>query len=163
MIRSAIIDSTGTFRYHLSRTWAPLFRDRCIFIMLNPSTADGAEDDPTIRRCIGFARSWGCGGMDVVNLFAVRSPIPAFVLSRQDRVGPENDRHIRQAVTQREVWRVVAAWGMNGRDCPGRVAEVMALIDRDVHCLGVTQEGHPKHPLYVPADTPLIPYLPEAH
>jgi hypothetical protein len=123
-----------------------------VFLMLNPSTADANHDDPTIRRCIGFAKDRGFGGIDVVNLFAWRATRPSELLAVDDPVGPMNDMHIRAASEGRTI---VAAWGAGGshRD---RVAHVWQLIPFEhVVCLGITKHGHPRHPLYVRADAEL--------
>jgi hypothetical protein len=147
----AVID--GPYRYLLWRIWDPRL-PRLLWVMLNPSMADEAANDPTLRRILGFSRASGFGGLEVVNLFAWQSPSPKALLRAPDPVGPENDRYIREAVTRAE--KVVAAWGDEGaRD--GRERAVLALISRPVFCLGTTELGHPRHPLYVKAQTELCP------
>ena len=97
MKQGAAIDPTGLYRYSLWREWdanAP----RVAFVMLNPSRADANTDDPTLRRCLGFARSWGCGSIEVVNLFAYRASRPDILRVVLDPVGPENDRYLQEAV-----------------------------------------------------------------
>lgn len=144
------------YRYLLTRRWGAPHR-WMTFIMLNPSTADAFADDPTIRRCTGFAKREGCGGLDVVNLFALRATDPRHLRTSPDPVGPDNDEfitgHCQGAL-------VVAAWGtggtLKGRD--RAVARLFAEAGADVRCLGVTGAGHPRHPLYVRADAPLIPW-----
>jgi hypothetical protein len=126
--------------------------------MLNPSTADATQDDPTIRRCIGFARAWGYGALEVVNLFACRATDPERLRRVPDPVGPENDRHILRAV--RRASETVVAWGNRGVHL-GRHDAVLRLLRRRrvaVHCLGRTQAGHPRHPLYLRTDAPLMPF-----
>lgn len=122
-----------------------------MFVGLNPSTADDQCDDPTVRRCIGFAKSWGFGGLILVNLFAYRTTDPAGLTELDDPIGPENDRWI--ATAQARVDRVVAAWGNHGvllnRD--GAVLETLV----QAYCLGTTNAGCPRHPLYLAAETPL--------
>ena len=125
--RNAFIDGTGNYRYLLTRSWAPLL-PRCCFVMFNPSTADGLVDDPTIRRCIGFAQRWGYGGLDVVNLFAWRCPFPAFVRLADEPVGPCNDLQLREAVTHKDTRLVVVAWGCGGGDFPERVNRFRAHL-----------------------------------
>jgi hypothetical protein len=149
---SAVIDATGTYRYHLGRQWNPLFPKRCCFIMLNPSTADAEIDDPTIRRCIGFAKAWGFGALDVVNLFAYRATDPKelFLLAAGQAIGPDNDRWIRTVTGSAGCQLVVAAWGAH-RMAGHRGSKVTDLIDRSMVCLGRTKDGYPRHPLYVPA------------
>ena len=93
MLRSAAFSPCRRYRYCLSRVWNPKLPS-VMFVGLNPSTADEQEDDPTVRRCIGFARNWNFGGLILVNLFAYRSTDPADLLRVDDPVGPGNDKHI---------------------------------------------------------------------
>lgn len=153
--RAAELSPCGTYRYTLTREWAPAARPRMLFVMLNPSTADHEQDDPTIRRCMGFARREGCGSLEVVNCFAYRSPRPfdlyAAGVFGADIVGPENRRHVRLAVMRADI--VVCAWGAHGV----HLSPVPVLVaEADRWCLGVTKSGAPKHPLYLRADAPLI-------
>lgn len=156
MQRSAIITPCGTYRYLLSRRWAdggsPLH-----FIMLNPSTADGQEDDPTIRRCIGFGKRFGFNAIDVMNLFALRATDPKELAKHGDPVGPMNDGFLSGFLP---FSTVVAAWGTKGV-LRGRDREVVkALQERNLwlDCLGKTKAGHPRHPLYLKKDVELIPF-----
>lgn len=121
--------------------------------MLNPSTADAVKDDPTIRRVIGFARSWGCGSLQVLNLFAIRATDPRVMLAADDPVGPENDEHIARELraAKSEDRFVLAAWGAHGGHRARDFHVMHRLVDGvDWRCLGRTHQGHPKHPLYVP-------------
>lgn len=154
---SAVISPCGTYRYLLSRPSEVLHPDRsdALFIMLNPSTADETSDDPTIRRCRGFARSWGCAGLTVANLYALRATDPAALWEHDDPVGPENDVHL--ATLAREYGDVVCAWGANARH--DRVTQVVSILTSSgarLWCLGMTKAGAPRHPLYVRADQPCI-------
>ena len=154
--RSAVISDCQLFRYSLARRWAPGYL--LPFVMLNPSTADALEDDPTIRRCMGFARREGFAGIQVVNLYAFRATKPADLWRAEDPVGPRNDRYLRSVLAPASFTPVpvVAAWGTNAK--PQRVAEVLGLADDvDWRCLGHSKDGHPKHPLYIRADQPLEP------
>ncbi|MFC7231619.1 DUF1643 domain-containing protein [Saliphagus sp. GCM10025308] len=144
----AVFSDDSVYRYRLWRTW-DTSKPTLAFLMLNPSTADATEDDPTIRRCLGFAKEWDYGSLAVVNLFALRSPDPAALREHADPVGPENDDHL-QAVCE-EVETVVAAWGANG-SLQGRASEVARLLEGNLHALDTTKNGHPVHPLYQPAD-----------
>lgn len=152
----AVIDSKGIYRYHLSREWKDRQR-RCCFIMLNPSTADAVTDDRTILRCVGFAKRWGYGAVDVVNLFAYRARKPSILKSVVDPVGPENDVYIKIIANQPNCERIVAAWGNHGEFLE-RQRRILSIIGRDLYCLGVTKKGQPRHPLYVAEVTPLIEY-----
>jgi hypothetical protein len=154
----ATFDAEGKYRYLLSRRWNSNL-PRIGFIMLNPSSADGERDDPTLRRCCGFARRWGYGAVDVTNLFALRSPHPPALRNQDDAVGPKNDDYLRKVAE--EVDMLVVAWG-NGGALRGRATQVRTLIGgRPAFCLGVTAQGEPRHPLYVQSATTLSP-LPTA-
>ncbi|HEU5061422.1 MAG TPA: DUF1643 domain-containing protein [Kofleriaceae bacterium] len=151
----AVFDPSGRYRYRLTRRWAG--RGAVVaFVMLNPSTADGERDDPTIRRCAGFARRWGFAAMTVVNVFALRATDPARLRRARDPVGPGNDGHIAGAAADADL--VVLAWGNHGA-LRGRDREVVALLAgaRPV-CLGVTRGGQPRHPLYLPRSARRRPY-----
>ena len=157
----ADLSDDGLYRYRLWRKWAP--GARMVFCMLNPSTADAHQDDPTIRRCIGFAKEHGCGALDVVNLFALRSTDPAALFDHPDPIGPANDDAIAAAAKGAAV--VVVAWGAEG-GLRHRDQEVLDLLDRFAEappvCLGRTKAGFPRHPLYVAKATPLSDYEPNA-
>lgn len=158
---SAWFSGCGTYRYRLGRRWGLAVDTPVTFVMLNPSTADAREDDPTIRRCIGFARSWGFGRLVVVNLYALRSTDPRGLWRHADPVGPDNDEHLADAafVAASQDAPLVAAWGANAR--PDRVAEVLALPHMDrLTALGTTKSGAPRHPLYLRADAAPEPYEP---
>lgn len=161
MTGSAIISPDGVYRYRLERTFEGNPNQRLVFIMLNPSTADASTDDPTIRRCIGFAKREGCGGLVVVNLFALRATDPTALRAASDPVGPENYSNLSDASYS---GRVVAAWGAHpfaatqGR----KVAWALTLGDRPLYCLGMTRAGAPRHPLYVRGDQPLVRWYPPA-
>lgn len=147
----ALMSECGKYRYKLWRWWAP--GPGVTWVMLNPSTADADVDDPTIRRCIGFAKLWGAGRIDVVNLFALRATDPEQLKTVTDRIGPQND-HVLSTKFDNEI--VVAAWGTKG-SWWGRSGEVLPMLQRNhtVFYLGLTANGEPAHPLYLPADAPL--------
>lgn len=167
-VAAAVFDSRArTYRYLLTRIWDPTVKP-AVFIMLNPSTADAFQDDATIRRLIGtpggdpgFARRAGAGGVIVVNLFALCSTDPKRLRTHHDPVGRYNALFVHQAVRQADL--VVAAWGAGG--VLGNRGDDMgaALVRAGVRlkALRLTSTGQPGHPLYVPADTELIDYLPE--
>ncbi len=156
MRKDALISACGLYRYSLIREWAP--GDRLGFIMLNPSTADAKEDDATIRRCIGFARLWGYGGIVVGNLFALRSKDPAALREAVDAVGPVNDKML--VALSDEVKTLVAGWGAHPFAAE-RARKVCGLLPDRLSCLGVTKAGHPKHPLYLRADTQPVKFDPK--
>lgn len=160
MRKRAIISVDGQYRYRLSRHWddgAPSLT----FIMLNPSTADAEVDDPTIRRCIGFAKRQSFGGIYVANLYAFRATEPRDMKRAIDPIGPENNQILRYMFSRAadQLTPVVAAWGTHAD--PRRVRDVMKLnVGATVLSLGVTKDGHPRHPLYVRADQELTPWPP---
>ncbi len=143
------------YRYTLSRTWDSAAPAAC-WILLNPSTADERQLDPTLRRCVGFSRRWGFGTMLIVNLFAFRSPYPRKVYAAGDPVGPDNDVHIRRQI--RKAKRVIVGWGVHGRlgDRDQQVLKLLTKWNVEAWCLGKTKDSHPKHPLYVASATKLV-------
>ncbi|HEV8470576.1 MAG TPA: DUF1643 domain-containing protein [Candidatus Limnocylindria bacterium] len=116
--------------------------------MLNPSTADARRDDPTIRRCIGFARGWGFGGVEVVNLFAYRTTDWRELVRVCDPVGPDNSRHLWRAIARAGL--VVLAWGAHASS-----SRLLSLPR--ARCLGLTRAGEPRHPLYLRRDVRPVP------
>lgn len=157
MIREAYID--GEYRYELYREWD--FRKPMLtYIMLNPSTADGLEDDPTIRSCIRIAKHHGFGSFVVYNLFAFRATDPEELLTAADPVGPENDDCMTAIVKYPNGGPIVCAWGAS-RFARDRAPQVLARINQDevdLRCLGTTRSGAPRHPLYCRTDTPLYEF-----
>lgn len=148
--RKASFSFDGMYRYSLTRRWD--YGDSCCtFVMLNPSTADAELDDPTIRRCVDFARKWGHDLLCVVNLYAFRATKPADMWRAADPVGPANNAHIRTACEIAD--QVVLAWGAKPR-ARKRIDEVLDLLDDlKTGCLAITKDGYPQHPLFVPGDT----------
>ncbi len=156
MRRGAFIE--GVHRYHLWRAWVPGARS-LTWVMLNPSTADGDVDDPTVRKCIGFARQWGFGSIDVVNAYSYRTRSPKELRASGYPNGTHADAAIR-GVLRRYTDRVVYAWGTKALG--DRVAQVDALVRAEGFepwTLGLTQGGHPQHPLYVPYETELTRFM----
>jgi hypothetical protein len=135
-----------TWRYSLTRAAAPAGDGTVVFIGLNPSTADETRDDPTTRRCIGFARDWGFARMELVNVFGFRSTRPAELRAAADPVGPGNAAAVGAAVEAADL--VVCAWGNDG---VGPDADALLRLVARPHCVGTTLRGAPRHPLYVRA------------
>lgn len=152
-ITGAFISECGAYRYWLERRWDETL-PACAFIMLNPSTADASKDDPTIRRVVGFSKAWGFGGVNVYNLFALRATDPRELRKHPAPVGPDNDIYLGQ-IPEEAV--IVAAWGSWG-DHLHRAFDVRRMFKERLSCLGLTNGGHPRHPLYISADTPRQPY-----
>jgi hypothetical protein len=146
MKRGAEFSPCRRYRYALMRMWNP-GTGCAMFVGLNPSTADENVDDPTIRRCIAFSKAWGFGGLLMTNLFAYRATQPADMLAQDDPVGPDNDASLRRLAAKAGV--VVAAWGTHGTH-GGRHRAVRDMLP-GLHYLRLTKDGHPGHPLYLPA------------
>lgn len=146
----ACFSECRNYRYLLGRTWDP---DGCavLFLGLNPSTADEKANDPTVRRCIRFAKDWGFGTLLLANLFALRSTNPMELYNHHDPVGVQNDIVLR--LLRGSAKEVVFAWGARGgfmeRD------QIVRKIYPEASCFGVTKDGHPRHPLYIAASTSL--------
>lgn len=158
--KRAIISDDGIYRYQLMREWDTAVRP-LHFIMLNPSTADGELDDPTIRRCVSIAVREGYGGIEVHNLYAFRATNPKDLPKDGTEYGPGNRRNLRDMLSWADYLqtRVVAGWGVNAR--PNDVEWLKRLPGADrLVSLGVTKDGHPRHPLMVRGDTPLTPWPP---
>lgn len=157
MWRSATISDCGLYRYDLTRSWGP--GTHVAFLMFNPSTADATEDDPTVTRCVGFAKSWGFAGLVVVNLYAYRATEVRDLWKAADPVGPLNDAAI---LSHACVGPVVAAWGAKPR-AARRVAAVYDKLNaagRALHAIRETKGGHPEHPLFLPARLKPFPWRP---
>ena len=148
----ARLSACRRYRYALWRVWSD--GPQVLFVMLNPSTADERVDDPTIRRCIGFALSWGFGSVAVGNLFAFRTPDPSLLKRSTAPVGRDNDAWLRRL--QRRAALTVAAWGNHGGFLE-RGDAVRSLL-ASPHTLGLTRRGEPRHPLYVPASARPLPW-----
>lgn len=133
------------YRYTLWREWL-LGEGYAMFIGLNPSTADELNDDPTVRRCIGYAESWGFKGLMMTNIFAYRATDPVQMMRQFDPVGPANDAHLRLMAKNAGV--VVAAWGAHGIHM-SRGSQVRRMLE-PLHYLKFTKSGQPQHPLYLP-------------
>lgn len=123
-------------------------------IGLNPSTADEIQNDPTITRCISFAKSWGYGGVCVVNLFAFRATVPLDMMNAADPVGPANDIWLTDLAKAAGI--VVAAWGNDGSYL-GRSAAVKAMFS-NLHCIKLNKSGEPAHPLYLKRNLKPVPF-----
>ena len=158
MIKKATLSPCRQYRYDLLRVWEPENEQRVVFVMLNPSTADHEVDDATIRRCIGFGKRMGMGGLTVVNLFAYRTKSPKVMFTRQfqgtDTVGPDNRSYwARHCITASA--HVICGWGAHpkARDQALSFMNWAEGANVPLYNLGpLNHNGAPKHPLYLPSD-----------
>lgn len=156
-------DGAGLFRYELRRTW-----DRklppMLMILLNPSTATEIENDPTITRCIKRAQSLGCGSLIILNAFAFRATDPNDMMAAADPIGPYNDNFIYRGLSevQRKEGTALVGWGAHGafRNRDREIRDIAFGLGMPLYCLGFTQAGQPRHPLYVLAKEKLQLYAP---
>lgn len=152
MEKSAIISECGNYRYELTRKWSDT--GTCVFVGLNPSTADADLDDPTIRRCIGFAKNWGYGKLVMLNAYAYRSTDPKALKTAPYPIGRENNKFLMQWSTKANI--IIAAWGTNINIM--RQHRCMELLGNNVYHLGLTKNNFPKHPLYLSKNTKPNPW-----
>ncbi|WP_375750018.1 DUF1643 domain-containing protein [Vibrio sp. HN007] len=143
MIKSAVLSECRKYRYELWRTWDDA-KPYAMFIGLNPSTADEIEDDPTIRRCINFAKDWGYGGLCMTNLFAFRATQPEHMKKAKDPVGVRNNDTLLSL--SRDAGVIVAAWGNDGSFL-SRSSKVKAIL-QNLAALKVNKSGEPAYPIY---------------
>lgn len=155
----AVFDRTGRYRYSLWRSWDALL-PRVAFIMLNPSRADAKINDQTISACIGLAKQQGFGSVEVVNLFAYRTAHPSLLKAARNPIGRNNDHYVIEACGRAKT--VITAWGNHGAFRQRHATIWKLLRNHDIEnicCLGITKQGHPRHPLYVRRDTTLQPFV----
>lgn len=161
--RGADISPCGLYRYSLWRRW-DRSKPAVLFVMLNPSTADADNDDPTIRRCIAFAKRWDAGGIRVCNLYAYRATKPTELTEAAGagidpvadppagRLQNKNDSATIAAAS--DAGRIIAAWGAWPGPFETRHWRVLELLRKagPVEVLAWTKHGQPRHPLYVRGD-----------
>lgn len=154
---SAVLSDCGRYRYLLRRVWEH-DKQRALFVMLNPSTADDKVDDATIRSCIRLSCGLGYGGFEVVNLFGLRATNPAELAEADDPIGPLNERVSAAAIVRCDT--VICAWGAH--PMAQRHSRFLHGLIRShrpyAYCFGMTQSGAPRHPLYIKSGTPLAVY-----
>ena len=151
----AVVSPCGRYRYALWRRWGEGGRDLLV-VGLNPSRADAHRDDPTVRRCLGYARAWGCSGLRLANLFAWRSTDPDELRRVPDPLGPDADLWLVRLAAGAGL--VLAAWGNGGR-LGGRSLVARRLLP-PLQVLRLTRLGEPAHPLYLPASLRPLPWIP---
>lgn len=140
----AAISTCRKYRYALWRIWDES-KPNAMFIGLNPSTANEIDDDPTIKRCIGFAKSWGYGGLCMGNLFAFRATKPSDMFAASNPIGPENDKWLIDLSKNAGI--VIASWGNDG--CYLKRSTVVMRLIPNLYCLKINKTGEPAHPLYL--------------
>lgn len=155
MKRQTILSRCRIYRYVLWREWDRLGPSYAMFVGLNPSTADETEDDPTIRRCVDYAKRWGYGALCMTNLFAYRATDRDLLKGYPSPIGADNDRWLVESAKSAAV--VVAAWGIDGVHLQ-RDQAVIRLLGRKLVCLSKTKDGHPGHPLYLKKNLTPIPF-----
>lgn len=147
MHRKAVFSSCKRYRYALWRIW-DVSKPLALIIGLNPSIADAHADDPTVTRCIGFAKSWGYGGICMANLFAFRATDPKQMKLQKDPIGKANNKWLTNLASQSDI--VIAAWGNDG-GFKDRAKYVTNKLPK-LHCIKLNKSGHPAHPLYLKRD-----------
>ena len=153
----AVYSDCERYRYRLTRVWNSK-GPRALFIMLNPSTATEVQNDPSVERCERRARALGFGSFCVANIFAWRDTDPRAMRRAADPVGPLNDTEILNCCLLAN--RIVCAWGTHGTHLQRgpAVERILRNTGRPLHTLGLSKDGHPKHPLYIAYAVQPIPW-----
>lgn len=155
LVTKAVFSKCHQYRYMLLRKLSEGDKT-CMFLMLNPSTADQSKNDPTVERCERYARRWGYDNLVVCNLFALRSTDPKKLYAHPDPVGPNNDKYILEQAKKAQL--IICAWGVHG-SFKERAFDVLLLLNKlPLRCLGTTKDGHPRHPLYMRSDAEPKPW-----
>lgn len=154
-MRRTVFSPCRRYRYVLWREWTAENPAYVLIVGLNPSVADETDDDPTIRRCVNYAKEWNYGALCMVNLFAFKATKPAVMKAEQNRIGPDNDRWISKVAKRAGV--IVAAWGIHGAHL-NRDEAIKQLLVGKLTCLRKTKRGHPSHPLYLKKTLTPFPY-----
>ncbi|QDT34217.1 DUF1643 domain-containing protein [Thalassoglobus polymorphus] len=160
-VSHAVYTDCERYRYVLTRQWEESSCNRAVFIGLNPSTATEYQNDPTVARCINYAKAWGHDSMTMLNAFAFRSTDPKGLKTIDDPVGPANDRYILKQC--REASQIILCWGTHAEHL-NRGLNLLAKLnklDLELSCLKITKHGHPSHPLYLKKSLLPLPYAPE--
>lgn len=153
MKKKANISKDKIYRYTLSRTWDST-KPTVLFIGLNPSIADENVDDPTVTRCINFAKDWGYGTLLMANLFAYRTTYPKEIYLIDDPIGKDNDYYLLECVKQSDL--IVACWGNNGTYMDRE--KIIKELVPNLYCLQKNKNGTPHHPLRLPRNINPIPF-----
>ena len=145
---TAVYSNCELYRYSLTRSWDSSAK-KILFIMLNPSTATEIQNDPTVERCERRAKALGYGAFKVCNIFAYRSTDPKIMRLQKDPIGPENDKIIIKSANWSN--NIICAWGTNGSHLNRgkKIEELLRAKNFTLTHLGLSKDGHPKHPLYI--------------
>lgn len=147
MLKQAIFSNCYNYRYSLSRLWDNN-KETCLFIGLNPSTADACQDDPTIKKLIAYASQWNLGGFQICNLFALRTPNPDYLLKSKVPIGDLNQHYLEAAISNSSTQ--ILMWGNHGNYHP-QLENLVSTLESPL-CFGLNKNGTPKHPLYLSKD-----------
>lgn len=155
--KTAIFSDDKLYRYRLERTFDEDLL-KVAFVGVNPSIADDVEDDKTIAKCINYAKSWGYGGIVMVNLFAFVSTDPSQLKTIENPIGNDNDKHLKEVFNSfGTIGKIICCWGENGK-LFDRDKEVLKMID-EPYCLKINADDSPAHPLYLASDLEPVNYL----
>jgi len=155
-MKGAILSKSGKYRYQLWRIWNP-DKPLCLFIGLNPSTADSFDDDPTVKRLIYFAKKYGYGGFYIGNLYALRTSKPSVLFKSKKKIGKYNDEHLLEMYIKTK--HIIIMWGSK-KGIEKRVEAFFHMFKSTFlfYCFGHCKDGNPTHPLFLPKNTKLIKY-----
>ena len=145
--KSCVLSKCNKYRYELRRAWNSS-KPQIMFILLNPSTADDIEDDPTIKKCISYTKRLKGGSIVVCNIFSYRSTDPRLMKQHNDPVGPNNDYWIKKNAKESKL--IIAGWGKHGSYL-GRAEEICRMLPK-MHCFKINKDGSPTHFLYLPSN-----------
>lgn len=145
--RKTILSPCRMYRYRLWREWNQ-GNGYVMIVGLNPSTADETKDDNTIRKCVKFAKTWGYQALCMTNLFAFRATQPSDMIAAPEPIGAENNQHLLEIA--QDAGLILVAWGAMGGYMHRDRQVIELLKGKSLKCLGLTQGGLPKHPLYIP-------------
>lgn len=154
LCKGATLSLNGIYRYDLLRQWQS--GKLCCFIGLNPSTADANLDDPTIRRCIGFAKKFGYAGFIMLNAYSYRATKPSDMLAYSEPIGRCTDEFLAKIFADKAIGHCIACWGNNiSQRRQNAVLNLAKASARQLYCFGLTKQNKPKHPLYLPKTSEL--------
>ena len=157
-IATAIYSECERYRYVLDYHFGVGTRT-VAFVGLNPSTATEKKLDPTLTRCRNFAESWGYDGFTMLNLFAWRDTDPRKMKAKGGAaIGELNDKFIASVVASCEI--AVCCWGNHGSflNRSNAVNQLVEAHTGKLKCLKITKANEPIHPLYLAANSWLMPF-----